>query len=463
MDATQRSSQQARPGTTRVRRPHQLRAEHGFTMVEVLAAVAVISVGVAATLKIFGASDRAELRSVRTEVAVQQGQAEIDRMQRLSYGQLALTAAPVGSTDPREPGSHVEGTSLRVRSDLTEPFVMTAGSGFTAQVDPTPKDFSVGLGGATVNGHLYRYVTWRDEPCPLALCPGGENTKRLTVAVTVDADPSGQRRPPIWLSTIVVDPEAAPPGAQAPPGGGPGSGDPVTAQSFFLYDTPCGQSSRQQPSAAHATHDTASTGATAADYSTCDNPDPAKQPDMMGGTAPPGDRNTPLFEYSHDIAGGYDGGLTMLHRGTSCASGYAAGDSSSAQSVSKWSLHRWSTAAFAQPFVLRGLVTVSLFTTTVGGVPAAGRLCATLIDRQVTAGVPTDTVLGTGVYDLANWPTDVRRLTFSFRLGQEQTVPAGHRLGLALHLRGESGADVSILYDHPLYPSLLEVATSTPL
>jgi hypothetical protein len=85
-----------------------------------------------------------------------------------------------------------------------------------------------------------------------------------------------------------------------------------------------------------------------------------------------------------------------------------------------------------------------------------------VIDRQATNGVPTDRVLGTGVYDLSTWPTDVRRVTFSFRLAQEEIVPATHRLVLALHLTAASGADVSLLYDHPLYPSLLEVATSTP-
>src|SRR4030095_9016361 len=114
----------------------------------------------------------------------------------------------------------------------------------------------------------------------------------------------------------VPDPEAAPPGAQAPPGGGPGSGDPVTPQSFFLYDTPCGQSSRQTPSAAHATHDTSSVGASANPDSTCENPDSALQRELMGGISPPGDRTTPLFQYSTDLAGGYDGGLTMMRRGS---------------------------------------------------------------------------------------------------------------------------------------------------
>ena len=57
----------------------------------------------------------------------------------------------------------------------------------------------------------------------------------------------------------------------------------------------------------------------------------------------------------------------------------------------------------------------------------------------------------------------MRRVTFTFNLSQADVVEAGHRLVLALHLREESAHDVAFLYDHPLYPSLLEVATPTPL
>jgi prepilin-type N-terminal cleavage/methylation domain-containing protein len=438
-------------------------SEHGFTLVEVLAAVALISFGIAATLNIFGVSGHAVLRSQRTEVAVQRAQAELDRLRTVPFGRLAMTSPPASSSDPKDPGRRVEGSSLRVRSDLLEPFVLAPASGETAAVDPAPTDFAVGLAGSTVTGRVYRYVTWRDEPCPNALCAGSENTKRLTVAVALDPDPGGERRAPLWLSTVITDPSATPPGAQAPPAGGPSGANPVTAESFFLYDTPCGQTARQQPSVTHSTHNTASFGTAASDYSTCSNPDAGKQPDLMDGTAPPGDRTTPLFEYSSDLDGGYEGGLTMLHRGTSCAAGYAASDAANPQSVDKWAVHAWATPKFSQPFVLRGLATLSLFTTTVGGVQASGRLCATLVDRVTTNGVPSDRVLGTGIYDLPNWPSDVRRLTFSFQLAQEETVPTDHRLLLALHLRGESGADISILYDHPLYPSLLEVSTSTPL
>jgi hypothetical protein len=280
----------------------------------------------------------------------------------------------------------------------------------------------------------------------------------------LDPDPaSGERRRPLWFSTIVADPNTVPPGTPAPPGGGPSGGEPVTAQTFFLHDTPCGQTVPQPPAATHTTHDTASTGDSGQDNSTCEHPDPEKQPDLMAQTAPPGDNSTSLYRYSSDVTGGYDGGLTMIRRGSSCAASYPASSATDDTAINKWSVHAWSTGAFPQPFTLGGLVTVSLFTATVNGVPASGRVCVTLIDRATAAGVPSDRVLGVGVYDLSSWPTDMRRISFSFRLAQQETVPADHRLVMALHLRGESDADISLLYDHPLYPSLLEVATTTPL
>jgi hypothetical protein len=57
----------------------------------------------------------------------------------------------------------------------------------------------------------------------------------------------------------------------------------------------------------------------------------------------------------------------------------------------------------------------------------------------------------------------VRRVTFTFHLPESEDVAAGHRLLLALHAHGASSHDLVFVYDHPLYPSLLEVATTTPL
>ena len=116
-----------------------------------------------------------------------------------------------------------------------------------------------------------------------------------------------------------------------------------------------------------------------------------------------------------------------------------------------------------QVYQLDGQVTLSLFTSMLGGTTGSGRLCATVVDRAVTSGMPTDRVLGSAVYDLPSWPLTMRRVTFTFTLPQAEDVPAGHRLVLALHLQEESAHDIALLYDHPLHPSMLELATPTPL
>jgi hypothetical protein len=183
----------------------------------------------------------------------------------------------------------------------------------------------------------------------------------------------------------------------------------------------------------------------------------------MSGSAPPGNSWTPIYEYSSDLAGDYPGGLAMVNAGTSCERSYAAADAEDPEGPSKWSVHAWSTGPMPQIYQLDGQVTLSLFTSMMGGTSGNGRLCATLVDRAVTDGVPTDRVLGAAVYDLPSWPLSMRRVTFTFNLNQADEVATGHRLVLALHLREESAHDVALLYDHPLYPSLLEVATPTPL
>ncbi len=208
---------------------------------------------------------------------------------------------------------------------------------------------------------------------------------------------------------------------------------------------------------------TAAHGDAADDNSTCEHPSPQKQPDLMAASAPPGDPSTPLFEYSSDLAGTYDGGLATARAGTSCVHSYPSAQADDPQGPSKWSVHAWSTGALPQLFHLDGQVTVSLFTATLAGASASGRLCATLVDRTAEGGIPSDRVIGEATYDLSQWPRSVRRVTFTFHLPQAEDLEAGHRLVLALHARQESTGDLLFVYDHPLYPSLLEVATTTPL
>jgi hypothetical protein len=182
----------------------------------------------------------------------------------------------------------------------------------------------------------------------------------------------------------------------------------------------------------------------------------------MGTAVPPGSNSTPLNTYSSDVSGNYDGGLAMTRHGTACRANFAVGDTFDSSKPNVWSVHGWNTPKFAGSFTLTGKATVSIFTTTVGGASGRGVVCATLLDRVVAGGVPTDTVLGSTTYDLASWPTDIRRVSFSFDV-PSTTIAANHRLVLTLNVRSESATDLVFVYDHPRYPSFLEVATTTPL
>jgi hypothetical protein len=360
----------------------------------------------------------------------------------------------------------VNGTSFDVRNDGVtaddEPLVTTAGSGSTAQIAPGPEVFTVGTGGSTISGKIYRYVTWRDERCPTGTgsCDGTQNTKRVIVAVTVDPSPGTTARRPVWVSTVLTDPAAA--GATTSTGGG-GTGSPNTsAQLFYLYDTPCQFTARQTPSANHSTRSTAATSSSSSDYSTCQNSDSTKNPDLMWTAAPTGN-DPPMYEYSADLGGDYPGGLAMMRMDTSCASSYPAADASNTAVPNKWSVHAWSTNQFSSSFTLSGRLTLSIYTATLGGLAGSGKICATLIERFESGGIASDNVIGTTTHDVSSWPTTTRRLSFTRILSSAQTVPANRRLVLVLHVRSETANDLAFLYDHPTYPSLLEVETSTPL
>ena len=95
--------------------------------------------------------------------------------------------------------------------------------------------------------------------------------------------------------------------------------------------------------------------------------------------------------------------------------------------------------------------------------PGSGFLCATLIERHVSGGVPSDTTIGSTTYDVSAWPTTPRRLSFTFAVSPQVDIDAGNQLVLVLHLRAESAQDIALLYDHPSYQSLLEVETTTPI
>ena len=438
-------------------------SESGFSLVELLLAVALMAVGVAATIGVFGASSRTTVIAQQGQVGAQQAQAELDRLSKLKYGQLALTSTPTNSTDPLNPNNRVSAGNFTVRSGLTEALVTTPGDGETAKVDPGPQNFAIGVGESTITGKIYRYVSWRDENCPATICDGTQNTKRVTVAVTTDPSATSSQRAPLWFSTVIADPSAAPPGYTGTSGGNTSGGSNTSAQVFYLYDQPCGGGTDgTHPDGNHNTRNTSQTSPSSSSYSTCQNSDEMKRPDKMW-VDPPTGTNPPMYEYSADLGGDYPGGLAMMRNGSSCVTNYSAANATNTSVPNKWSVHTWATKRFDSDFNLSGRATVSMYTTTLGGLSGRGFICATLIERTESGGIASDTTVGSTTFDVASWPTTVRRLSFTFTVSPQVDIDAGHRLVLVLHVRGESANDLAILYDHPSYQSLLEVETSTPL
>jgi hypothetical protein len=284
----------------------------------------------------------------------------------------------------------------------------------------------------------------------------------------VDPIANSVQRAPVWFSTVIADPSAAPPGYSGTAGGNSsGTGSNTSAQIFYLYDEPCqGEewdgSQYSAPNGNHTTRNTAQTGPSGSSNSTCDNSDSTKQPDSMGIQPPPGNSSTPLYQYSSDLAGTYPGGLAMTRKGNTCRTSYSSADAANAAVPNKWAVHAWNTPEFDSDFHLSGRATVSIWTQTVGTVSGRGFLCATLVERHVSSGVPSDATIGSTTYDVSSWPTTPRRLSFTFTVSPVD-VNQDNQLVLVLHLRAESGQDIALLYDHPSYQSLLEVETTTPI
>ncbi len=468
-------------------------AQAGFTLVEVLVAAFLVVVGLVALLAAFDATGRTALAAQRHGQAVSYAQREIERLRTLDYDtQLGVTSLPAGAAstgnaagdptpdNPVNPLYYVTGTSLKVMANYSnrnsglqagispnpEPLVGPADPKLTdPRVNPGPEPF---VDGPTT-GKVYRFVTYRKESCggvsilgvsvanPCSVDalgqPDGKDSKRVTVAVVLDslADKAGPSKP-VWMSSVVTDPNAAPLGVQLPPQANPGSGAAVTAQPFFLYDTPCHNATRQTVATPHATHNSAQAPLLGVATS-CVAPN---EPDLMSNDAPPGTITAPIGDFSNDVARSAPVGLALQRS----PSGNPACPTTYSSSGQKAQIHTWASPASSPAFVIPptgARAALSIWTQTIDGNPGRGILCATLRDAL------TGATLGSGTYDQANWPTTPSQLDFTFALTAPLTVPVGDRLLLTVSLQSGSTNNVELLYDHPSYASFLAVTTTTPL
>jgi prepilin-type N-terminal cleavage/methylation domain-containing protein len=455
--------------------------EAGFTIIEVLVAILIVSIAAMTTFTLMSAAARNSQRAEASQVALDYAEQELELLRSMEDKNLALTASPSTSTNPNSPNSRVNnGTFALSRQPLGNyrNLVVNGGSLYGGghvtggTVNPGPTKFTSG----DVSGRVYRYIVWRnDEKCTEANCPGKQDYKQIVVAVRLDKPPNqAAERGYVEVQSNFVSPTD---NKENDPLAG-ANGKVVTAQQFFLTDTPCsasGSTSRQEPTANHLLHNTLGTCASGLHTGTTKGAPDA----LLLGSPPdpdPADINNPLkYDYANDsyLDTSPDAGVgVQIRKDDTNGCHYTPTGTTNPESQ----VHRWVTDPMAEKFVLEGKVTLEVFTQSINKAQSSGKLCIYLFKRHEVGSPPvaTDTMLTDSLggtpywtyYESPIWTTELKAKILTMTLGgTPYTIPAGDRLGVAFSVERQSTpADaLSFMYDHPQAPTRIEVDTSTPI
>jgi len=493
--------------------------EEGLTLIEVLIAALVLALAASATFGVLAAATRNAQRAQATQVALDRAQEEMEKLHSLSYSELALTVTPAHDTRTLNPNYRVSGANFATkREPLGEyaPMVVNNGSLYGGGavegglVTPGPIPFRDG----NVSGRLFRYVVWRNDPsCPESavgsedFCPGNQDYKQIIVAAQLDTPGNETReRNYVEVQSNVVNPattaQRSTQGTEPGGGGGSGTGSEqerkereeeekndktgglstgkaITAQQFFLSDTPCaasGTTTRQEITGDHLLHNTLGTCASGPQTGSSK---PGAPDALVLGAPPdpdPADESNPLlYDYSSDSylepTPDTDKGVQILHDDTA---GCHYVPKSSVHPEAK--VHRWVTDPMPRNFVMSATVTLEFYSRTLNEASYPGTVCVYLFDRHDEGSTATDKLLsnlenGNGYWTISSqgtesWPrTEWTKMRLTMRFsGAPLTIPIGDRLGVALSVdAGTTPAEaIPVMYDHPNYPTRLEVDTSTP-
>jgi type II secretory pathway pseudopilin PulG len=448
-------------------------SEAGFTIIEVVVATLVLTLGALATFGLLSSATKNTERAKATQVALDRAQRELEALRSLSSEELALLVTPPHSPNPLDPDYRVNATTgtfaLTKEPSAKRPKLVVNGGVANGEpiaggiVDPGPTPFTSG----DVSGEVYRYIVQRDDEVCAAACPGEMDFKQVIVAVKLDT-PGNQaaERSYVEVQSDFIDPTDS---ADNDPQPGPDD-KIVTAQQFFLSDTPCaasGETERLEITASHPLHNTLGK---CTDGPQTGGKEGAPDALLLGAPpdpAPADPSNPPLYDYADDLnpTPDTDKGVQILRDDTSGCHYKPIGATNPEAKV-----HRWVTDPFGADFVLSEKATIEFNTRALNGVTHSGEVCVYLFKRTSTG----DTLLlnaETGTdhwsYEKSEWPLTWTgaKLEMSFQ-GAPYTIPAGSRLGVALSVErtSTSGADaIQIMYDHPDYATRIEVDTTTPI
>lgn len=448
------------------------REQAGFTIIEVLVAILILAIAAMTTFTLLSQATRNAARAKAGQVALEVAEQEMEYLRSLENSQLGLTGSPSPATSESNPSFRVnpsEGTFALTRQPIGNYRTLVIGG----TVSPGPTPFTSG----DVSGKVYRYIVWRnDESCSETKCPGKHDYKQIVVAVRPDKLASeASERGYVEVQSKFVDPTK---NAEDDPPLGPGE-SPISAQQFFLTDTPCsptGTTVREEIVGDHALHNTLGVCSNGLKLNSKEKGAPDAL--LLGSPpdpAPEDENNPPLYDYDTSLepTPDTDKGLQILKDETAGCNYTPTGTTNPAQQM-----HRWVTDPMKENFVMNEKATLEFYTRTINDALYNGKLCVYLFKRQESGSTVTDTRLknlngGTLYWTYTPesgefWPRfewKKVRLTMFFAESPE-TVLKNERLGVALSVErnGTPQAEaIPVMYDHPRYPTRIEVETTTPI
>lgn len=482
-------------------------------MIELVVAVAVLTIGILGMFMGFISAQKLNLVNERHATLVHIAQQQIEQIEGVPYSQVGLISAPSPSTDPANPDYYVTaGSPPGFKWDRT------TNSSESLDVDPPPtgtgavqpvKSWTAGVLG----GQVYSFVTWTADPKCGPGCPSTNDYKRITVAVTLGG---GLQPTPVWVSSVVADPQATPkggvsngntnplanPATNCPSGPGGLCTSPIDSgnpNTFFLHDWPATNTSTPLlPSANNPTHPTVGvvglltctisqvTALLGLQLGGCPTPD------LMDSNPPSGSQTGPLYNYSTDQgttgSGTYPGGRLLQ---PTCALGLLCSGSSGGGTGSTsdcngggWASNLlnvqsefWVSSPVTVSETLTGDAGISMFTQTLGGAQAVISYCIEIYDvppdgspgslMDILAWPPV--ALGGAGYVAAtdpstggNWPTGTSGVSFIFNFRGSNgavTIAPGHRIGVRVWIKANLNTAIDLIYDHPQFPAQVQLNT----
>jgi prepilin-type N-terminal cleavage/methylation domain-containing protein len=186
----------------------RISARDGFTIIEVLVASLVMTVGIVAMFRNFTSGEKLGNSAEAHQAAVAVAEGELERIRNLQWSQIGMHTIPARSAESTNPtfyevspattkctnmGKGANGTEKELANcyewKWTEPATrepMVAEGEESYENPNTVKVTGVVKGATTrLTFKVYRFITWvTDSECKVTSCLGEMDSKRVVVAVT---------------------------------------------------------------------------------------------------------------------------------------------------------------------------------------------------------------------------------------------------------------------------------------